>query len=279
MPTFAFWNISNNVSIEHISAFALEHDVDVLALAESKIPTHDLTDSINQNTDRIYFNDIGISDRLTILTRFNIEKTMLIMDKPHFSIRHYNMPLGESILFVGVHLSSLLWKDTRDQTHICTRIARYVREAEAIVGHTRTIIMGDFNMNPFASGIVGAEGLHAVMDRRIAATSSRNISGETYTFMYNPMWFAYSSSDDNSPQGTYFYNSGNELNYYWNVFDQVIIRPSLLNFLRNDSVQIITNIQGNTLLAQSGRPNKKDLSDHLPIICNLDVLLENTNDD
>ena len=98
------------------------------------------------------------------------------------------MPLGDDFLVVAVHLSSKLRKKTEDQIMSTLRLARYIREAEQNVGHQRTIILGDLNMNPFEVGVVGTEGLHGVMDRRTAAGISRVVHGEEYTFFYNPMW-------------------------------------------------------------------------------------------
>jgi len=48
----------------------------------------------------------------------------------------------------------------------CIRLADEIRREELGIGHERTVLMGDFNMNPFEIGMISATGLHAVMDRR-----------------------------------------------------------------------------------------------------------------
>ena len=63
-----------------------------------------------------------------------------------------------------------------------------VTEAEEQVGHTRTVIVGDFNMNPFEPGMAGILGFQAVMDRRIAQRITRTVDRKEYSFFYNPMW-------------------------------------------------------------------------------------------
>jgi hypothetical protein len=273
MPTLVFWNLDGNVSAATVAGLARQCDADILILAENKNGIPDILRELNHDASRLYFSDIGQSDRLTILTRFLPDRSILIRDSPGVSIRHYTMPLGDSFLVVAVHLSSKLRKKTEDQILGTTRLARFIRAAEENVGHARTLIVGDLNMNPFEVGMVGSEGLHGIMDRRIASTMSRVVQGESCRFFYNPMW---SMLGDGGafPPGTYFYNSGTEVNYFWNMFDQVLVRPELLDSLATDSVSIVTEIQGATLLTDIGRPNRYDSSDHLPIVCRLSEIQE-----
>jgi len=89
---------------------------------------------------------------------------------------------------VAVHLSSKLYQKQDDHILYSTRLARQIGEAEQSLGHSRTLIIGDLNMNPFESGVVGAEALHGVADRRIAKKKFRSVQGEKRQFFYNPMW-------------------------------------------------------------------------------------------
>ena len=212
--------------------------------------------ALNTGVTRLYFADLGNSTRLTILTRFSTKPTTLVRDSHGIAIRHYEFPLGESLLLVAVHLSSKLWKKTEDQILASTRVARFIREAEAKVGHSRTVVIGDLNMNPFEAGVVGSEGLHAIMDRRIAAAGSRIVAGEECHFFYNPMWAAFGDADS-TPPGTYFHDAGGEVNFYWNVFDQVLLRPSLIDFMADDSATVVTELQGEPLLDDAGRTDRK----------------------
>jgi hypothetical protein len=69
-----------------------------------------------------------------------------------------------------------------------------VRDVEKRVGHDRTIVVGDLNMNPFDAGIVGAEGLNAVMTKQIASQGGRKVDAVRYPFFYNPMWSHFGDS-------------------------------------------------------------------------------------
>jgi hypothetical protein len=125
-------------------------------------------------------------------------------------------------------------------------------------------------MNPFESGVVGAEGLHAVMDQRIARKISRTVRGEEKFFFYNPMW-SYLGDYPSGPPGTYYYSSSRQVNFFWNMFDQVIIRPELLEFFDQGSLRILTLAGSTNLLNSSGVPDTKISSDHLPIMFGLEL--------
>jgi hypothetical protein len=276
MPTLAFWNVNAKVSPETIAVLAREWDVDIIILAENETDRFAIQRKLNQDAERLYFTDPGESDRLTILTRFQPGLLCLVRDSPGVAIRHYQLPLGESFLVVAVHLVSKLWARTEDQVFVAVELTDYIREAEERVGHNRTIVMGDLNMNPFETGIVGSGGLHGVMDRRIVSAGSRKVRGKDHMFFYNPMWSKFGDAGP-APPGTYFYSSGAEVNYFWHMFDQVLVRPSLLDSLSNDSVSIVTRIGEMDLLTDRGRPNSTVASDHLPIVCQLSEIQETAN--
>ena len=50
------------------------------------------------------------------------------------------------------------------------------------------------------------------------------------------------------------------------MFDQILIRPDLLDFFKTNNLEIVTEIRGISLLSASGKPDKIRASDHLPII-------------
>jgi hypothetical protein len=79
-------------------------------------------------------------------------------------------------------------------------------------------------MNPFEDGIVAANGLNAVMSRDVAARESRRVQRKDYTFFYNPMWGHFGDATD-GPSGTFYRGSSEQVEYFWHMFDQVLIRP------------------------------------------------------
>ena len=158
-----------------------------------------------------------------------------------------------------------------DDNVVAEDIRAFAREHDIDI-----LVLADLNMNPFETGVVGSEGFHAIMDRRIAASGSRTVSGEQCSFFYNPMWGTFGDLDG-KPPGTYYYNSGGEVNYYWNVFDQVLLRPSLLPLMEPGCVNVVTELMGTSLLTEDGHPDRDAMSDHLPIVCRLNEISEGAN--
>jgi hypothetical protein len=139
---------------------------------------------------------------------------------------------------------------------------------EEKVGHTRTLLVGDLNMNPFDPGVSGAQGFHAVMSRRVAQRGSRTVRGKRYPLFYNPMWGLLGDRSV-GPCGTYFLHSSKPNNYFWNMYDQVLLRPALADRLAE--LRILDSDGENSLLTRNGLPDKQQASDHLPLLFRLDL--------
>ena len=270
MTNFLFWNIGRRHLTKYVAFLSHQYDVDVLILAESKLSKYSLEAALNENQEALYFPDSGYSDKLQIYTRFTNSFFRPLSDYGGIAIRHLIPPIGKDIIITSVHLPSKLFRQECDQTFFCGRLIKDIEEEEKKVGHSRTIILGDLNMNPFEAGIVGADGLHAVCDRRIVKKGYRNVQGKKRMFFYNPMWNFFGDINFRPP-GTYFYDSGSYVNYYWHMFDQVLIRPDLLDLFQIDSLKIITEINGISFLSDSGRPSRIKGSDHFPIVFSLNL--------
>lgn len=66
--------------------------------------------------------------------------------------------------------------------------------------------------------------------------------------------------------GTYFDRQTRRLQYFWHTFDQVLIRPDLVDDFDEDSLEILTKFGAKSLLKNDGTPNQETTSDHLPIV-------------
>jgi hypothetical protein len=130
--------------------------------------------------------------------------------------------------------------------------------------------VGDLNMNPFETGVVGANGLHAVMSRSLARRTARTVNGISYPFFYNPMWSRMGDSSA-GPCGTFYYERSEQVVYFWNTFDQVLLRPELLDRFDIEHLVVPTTAGGTPLVTSDGRPDKKSASDHLPLVFELDL--------
>ena len=270
---FLCWNLNRRPLQELIAVLARSRDVDALILLECAIGIADLLLTLNQDDQPIFHyaaNPAGASDEIKIFTRFSTEFLRPVQDARRLTIRHLVLPARTEVILAVVHLRSKLhWSDT-SQHFECTELGRTIADAERQVGHSHTVLTGDLNMNPFEAGVVAANGLNATMVRSQALKQSRTVQDKDYTFFFNPMW-GHFGDGELKPPGTYYYASDEHVTYYRNMFDQVLIRPSLVERLPRDGVEIVTSAAGASLLARNGWPDTSTGSDHLPLLFRLDL--------
>jgi exonuclease III len=261
-----FWNINKKPLANEIKSLCDCHGIDILILAENQMQDKDILPILNQNTNR-FFIAPSHSHKISFYTRFHSFE--LVHDDNYWgSIRKITHPIGIEFLLVAVHVSSKLHQSDNNQAFLAKRIVDEIDRRKQQQGHIRTIVMGDFNMNPFESGLINADAFHAVMDKQITLKQTRTVLGVERKFFYNPMWSRLGDDSDGSA-GSYYYDNSDMNNYFWNMFDQVLLRPSLLKGFNKNNLQIIEEINGVSLI-KNGKISK-DFSDHLPIMIKLSI--------
>ena len=154
---------------------------------------------------------------------------------------------------------------------LATRWRQQIEEAEKLVGHRQTVIVGDLNMNPFDPGVIASDCFHGVMDKKIAKRGRRKVDGQDREFFYNPMW-SLLGDESMGPPGTYYYDaSSRPLNYYWHMFDQVLLRPELVPLFPSDDLRILTDAGSDSLMKSRGIPDSRGASDHFPLLFRLNI--------
>ncbi|MGA2882350.1 MAG: endonuclease/exonuclease/phosphatase family protein [Bryobacteraceae bacterium] len=271
MPTtkFLFWNINRKAVAQVVAELAMTLKVDVVILAESAISPSSLLATLNSAAGSGFHLSSGVSKGITILTRFSREFLRPVFESDHVSMGRLMLPARSEILLAAVHLPSKLYWSNESQSFECVELARRIAEEEDRLGHQRTVLVGDMNMNPFEPGLVSSIGLNAVTSRRIAERETRTVQGRAYRLFYNPMWGHFGDVRGDTA-GSYFYDSAEHLNYFWNVFDQVLLRPELAKRFNSDQLSIVKSVGARFLVRGDGRPDATLYSDHLPIVFELD---------
>lgn len=268
---FLYWNINRKSLVAQVAAIVKDHDIDLIMLSENGVKVESLRNKLFDETGSAYSLVYhGTFDPLT-LTRLPNESFMPKLDSAHmiaFLFRHPRRIGVDFNLFI-VHLRSKLHSGRESQQFAAVDPSRDIFEVERQVGHRRSIIIGDFNMNPFEEGLTASHGFHAVMSKDVAQKNSRVVQGREHFFFYNPMW-SFFGDIPKGPPGTYFYDNSDHVNYFWNMFDQVLVRPELMNLFPDDKLKIVTQADGQSLLNARGRPDGKLASDHLPVVFSLD---------
>jgi hypothetical protein len=94
--------------------------------------------------------------------------------------------------------------------------------------------------------------------------------GDSILMFYNPMWSLFGDWSP-GPAGTYYYSNSEHRVFFWNIFDQVLIRPDLLDRFSNEELKVLDSDGNVSFLSPRGVPNVKLGSDHLPILFKLEL--------
>lgn len=266
MLTFLFWNVNRKPVQSIIARLANTHGIDVIILTECDINPADLLIALNvaDPAEYHYVPPLGC-EKINFYVRFPSNCMRPIKEGNRFTIQALELPGRRDILVTAVHGVSKRDMDAESQIFGCAKLERNISLAEQQVKHCRTILVGDFNMNPFEPGLIAAGGLHAVMCRSIARERSRTVQDEDYQFFYNPMWSLWGDASP-GPPGTYYYRRAEYRLLFWNMFDQVLIRPDLLEYFHNEDLVILDSDGTSSLLSRGGYPDTNVASDHLPIL-------------
>lgn len=254
-----FWNTHKNENINStIGELIVENNISIVVLAEYTAKIDDLLNILLLQYGLKMRHYDSCCDRITIIGEIN--NVEMRLDTDHTTIQIIN---GKDILCC-THLNSKIYSD--HEAHRQILIEQLIREVctiEKDIGSENTMIVGDFNINPYDASCLDARYFHSIPVYEETKRKSKVVAGNEYAMFYNPMWRFL--GDKKQPYGTYYHNNSNSINTYWNLYDQVIIRPALRERFVDDSLKIVTETQSKYLLDSNGHPDKV-ISDHLSII-------------
>jgi endonuclease/exonuclease/phosphatase family metal-dependent hydrolase len=254
-----FWNLNKKPLTESVGRIARAHGADILVLAESEtVVPQELLDSLQRHTGEPFRLATTTGSKVQVCHRHTLTLTSL-GGHTHYSLQRVVAPGGASMTLAALHLLSKKYADAALQLQECQLAARDVRDCEAREGHLRTLVIGDFNLNPYDAALWLHAGFSGMMDRASVQQRYRTQQGRPYSNFYNPMWGLFGDRTP-GPSGTYFYNAA----HGWNVFDQVLLGADLADHL--DELSVLTSDGVETLSDSKGKPLK---SDHFPVLVNL----------
>jgi exonuclease III len=265
----AFWNIKNNEEIyDTIIELIKQFDIDILLLAES--PLGIFTDLKKHPR---FNNFVQVSDgdsKVEVYSRVFKQNFKSILDAKRWTGYEIDIPQRLKINLFAVHFPSKVNWSEDSLALECVNFANDIKSMETKVGHKNSVLIGDFNMNPFEAGILSANGLNAIQDLLYSKTAKgRVVNDNHHDFFYNPMWNFF--GDYKKPLGTHYHRNSGNVSNEWSILDQIIIRPDLSDLINKDSIKIISKIKKVDLGRYFNRPNDKEYSDHYPILINLNI--------
>lgn len=254
-----------------VDALVVQHKIDVVLLVEFVSATSHLPQMLLQRglVRRKTSDKFGVFTRSTdILHRIRSD----LGKRVHFW--KWETPGHQEGLLVLAYGYDRRNSDDDTRRVIIRRIAEKVERRERSQEHQRTIVVGDFNANPFESAIASFDGLHAIGARSIKSQASRKIRGitERANFFYNPMWRVYGQQTANEAgTATHYWTDNRAHELAWHMVDQVVIRPGEAVRFPEGELQIITQVGGIAFVDGDGLPDATNASDHLPLVFQWDL--------
>jgi endonuclease/exonuclease/phosphatase family metal-dependent hydrolase len=288
MPGILFWNlrvrtdadrIAREAAVcERLTRLARWRAPELFVFTECAIPDDVLGATLNAAGTGTYVCPPPRTQRIRVWTRLPAHRVVSRYNgavRFRITIREVTLDGGLPFLLVGAHLL-----DRRRITTEAGRADRASQIAEEICRiedkreHTRTVLIGDLNMNPYEAGVVGTRALHSVMTRDLTTAVAGLKERAQHRCFYNPMWARFGDGTV-GPPGTYYWDNADEpTNHFWQMYDQVLVRPAMMQ--RVSRVEILDHDGVESLLTANGRPRSGTVSDHLPIYCELDGNTEGT---
>jgi exonuclease III len=267
-----FWNVNRKNLTSLVCDMARDTDAHAIVLNEWAAKSKDVLRELRSKVNKDYTIPplIPPEGRFQCFCRDKSLDLTEVHKGMRTSVRKLNVGSTRALLGL-VHGVDIRNYDDSARQSAAQLLADEFRFVGSQQGHSRFILMGDFNMNPFDSGMNLAAGMNAMMTRACVKNGQRTFLEKQYDFYYNPMWGLLGDRSA-GPAGT-VYDTSNQGPYGWSMLDQVLISHALVS--QFDEVQIITKAGSVSLVDADSRPNNAIASDHLPILV---VLKGDSND-
>ncbi|MEY9828929.1 hypothetical protein ABIA25_000744 [Sinorhizobium fredii] len=177
-----------------------------------------------------------------------------------------------------VHRPSKLghFNSTSNSTLDAANLRQRVEFRESEYATDKSVLIGDFNADPYSESMVAAEALNSVMCRNIAIRMKYRTKGngrykKIIPMFYNAMWSALGDQTDTQQPGSYYNGGDLSDSAIWHALDQVLIRPSLIPVLNTGTPKFLTRIGSTSLLSPQANAVDTSISDHLPVLVTLKI--------
>ena len=275
MLKILLWNVNKKNLSQEINDLVNSHNINLLIIIEfgdyEEVILKNLQ-SLN-NDFRCISNKIFDKARIfTSINELNIEE---IYGHSRYGLYHLVHNSFNDLLMGVVHFPSKLnWGDSDDHSGLCTSLREDLELKELELEHSRTFILGDFNMNPFEKGLLSAVGLNNTSSREIALVGERQVLTKPFKYFYNPMWNFFGEFSKGSVSGTHYFDTYKYINLHWNIYDQILLRPDIIDLFDENNLDILREIEGKSLLKKIKSTTRvdKNISDHLPIKFNINLI-------
>ncbi|HDR7977704.1 TPA: hypothetical protein QC443_005833 [Bacillus cereus] len=265
-----YWNLKRKDLSGEIKELVSRSPFDILFFSETTQRTRKALDEVLRPMGYTSRTQLSGNVRVALFEKYQQSEIVMIKEERRFTMIIYNFG-GENYMVVGVHLDSpVSYPDEADRYVVAKDVYSIIAFYSEYYKVNNTVVIGDFNMNPFDRGMVSELSFKATHCKQTAQTINK---GKDYFF--NPSWKIFSNDlteAEKKPPGTIHYVPRNKDTYvdYWHVFDQVLISPYMISEYSN-SYEVLTEWNKVKLLDASLIPDRTNFSDHLPIIYTIKI--------
>ena len=229
----------------------MNHNIDIIALCEAdsdNCPIHGFhpVEHIEKNKDIAVY----IRDEIKIYyTREQKRYCLLRIENG------YDINLAIAHLNSDLHSSGAGYREAD-----INGIKKYLQIEEEKYNNKNTLILGDFNEEPFSERMTRWLGFNSVFFKSSIGQGYLSRHEEEQDVFYNPMLHVIRDSDSEEvAKGTYYHESEKAQYFY----DQVLMKKSLAMRFNFDKLRIISSFD-DVPLVKNHKPIP-DISDHVPI--------------
>ncbi len=228
MARILFWNLQRKDLNGLLGETVKSYNVDLVAVVENDQQAVQTLSSLRALVTDEFYIPTMTTGRFQVFSR-SAELTLAeVYSGNRISI--WRLKATNVDLMLGfVHLWDKRNWDELNQAAQVQLLASEIRDTEKKIGHDRTMLIGDFNLNPFDKVMNMALGLNAMMTQKCITKEKRKQQDQDYPFFYNPMWGLFGDRTT-GPPGTYYHTSASTGMYGWNMLDQLLVRKSALDF-------------------------------------------------
>ncbi|MBR3839186.1 MAG: endonuclease/exonuclease/phosphatase family protein [Clostridia bacterium] len=249
-----FWNLKNNSIEKHIKDCLIENNIDIAVFSEHTGVDFSAFDSC---TDYRFIEGMGGCEKVVMLTKKSIQ-VEIKQEQSRYAL-YYITNNEMRYIVAGIHLQDRLTTDTATRIACIGRLVNDIKNVENRCGCKNTIIIGDFNANPFDDELLQMNSFNAVLFKDVILKSeTRTVDKIQYRRFYNPIIHFVSENTKN--YGSFYHTNGSSTPV-WHCIDQVLVSKPLVNSIVN--LRYLKRINGTSLL-KNIRPDAT-ISDHLPL--------------
>lgn len=260
MLNILFWNLKGNELEDYIIGCIVENNVDIAVFSE--FYRIDFT-KIEQNLGKMYSRITAVQDdrKVTLVAKTTFTVTV-VQQQNRYNI--YSVKTGvKDYLLAAIHLEDRRNYECAERLETIKCLVSDIEQTEIFLKCNNTIVIGDFNANPYDEELLSKYAFNAVLFKTIIDKSEiTNPNSFKKKRFYNPI--LHYISEDTGMYGS-FYHEKDYMTSYWHCLDQVLVRKCLANSVCN--LKYLKNIITKDFL-HNAVPNKK-ISDHLPLLVNL----------